>query len=85
MRILKINLYDLSLDLLKRRKIFDQFLENEESYSKLDLLNDLQGVLDASKYIVPEIAKRMAGLPYDIVFITGVGEVFPYIHVLTTC
>jgi hypothetical protein len=79
-RILKINLYDLSLDLLKRRKIFDQFLENEESYSKLDLLNDLQGVLDASKYIVPEIAKRMAELPYDIVFITGVGEVFPYIR-----
>jgi hypothetical protein len=79
-RILKINLYDLSLDLLKRRKILDQFLENEESYSKRDMLNDLQGVLDTSKYLVPEIAKRMSELPYDIIFITGVGEVFPYIR-----
>jgi hypothetical protein len=79
-RILKINLYDLSLDLLKQRKILNQFIENEESYSKRDLLDDLQGVLDTSKYLVPEISKRMSEKVFDILFITGVGEVFPYIR-----
>lgn len=79
-RILKVNLYDLSLDLLKQRKILDQFIENEETYSKRDLLDDLQGVLDTSKYLVPEISKRMSEKPFDILFITGVGEVFPYIR-----
>jgi hypothetical protein len=79
-RILKINLYDLSLDLLKQRKILDQFIENEETYSKRDLLDDLQGVLDTSKYLVPEISKRMSEKVFDILFITGVGEVFPYIR-----
>lgn len=79
-RILKVNLYDLSLDLLKQRKILDQFIENEETYSKRDLLDDLQGVLDTNKYLVPEISKRMSEKVFDILFITGVGEVFPYIR-----
>jgi len=79
-RILKINLYDLSLDLLKQRKILNQFIENEESYSKRDLLDDLQGVLDTNKYLVPEFSKRMSEKVFDILFITGVGEVFPYIR-----
>ena len=79
-RILKINLYDLSLDLLKQRKILNQFIQNEESYSKRDSLDDLQGVLDTSKYLVPEISKRMSEQPFKILFITGVGEVFPYIR-----
>jgi hypothetical protein len=78
--ILKINLFDLSLDILKQRKIIDQFLEGEESSSKQDLLNDLKGVLDPTKYLVPEIAKRMSEKLFDILFITGVGEVYPYIR-----
>lgn len=79
-RILKINLFDLSLDILKQRKILDQFLEGEESSSKQDLLNDLKGVLDPTKYLGPEIAKRMSEKLFDILFITGVGEVYPYIR-----
>ena len=78
--ILKINLYDLSLDILKQRKVLDQFLEGEESSSKQDLLNDLKGVLDPTKYLVPEITKRMSEKLFDILFITGVGEVYPYIR-----
>ena len=79
-RILKINLFDLSLDILKQRKILDQFLEGEESSSKQDMLNDLKGVLDPTKYLVPEITKRMSEKLFDILFITGVGEVYPYIR-----
>ena len=78
--ILKINLYDLSLDILKQRKVLDQFLEGDESSSKQDLLNDLKGVLDPTKYLVPEITKRMSEKLFDILFITGVGEVYPYIR-----
>lgn len=79
-RILKINLYDLSLKLLKDRGVFEQLLEREQTSSKRDLLHDLQGVLDIGKYLVPEIAKEMNQKLHDILFITGVGEVYPYIR-----
>lgn len=79
-RILKINLYDLSLKLLKDRGVFEQLLESEQTSSKRDLLHDLQGVLDIGKYLVPEIAKEMNQKLHDILFITGVGEVYPYIR-----
>ncbi len=79
-RTLKVNLYDLSLEMLKRRKILDQIIREEETYSKRELLDDLEGILDTSKYLVPEIARRMSERVFDILFITGVGEVFPYIR-----
>lgn len=85
LRILKINLYDLSLELLTRRGVLDQILENEPTSSKRDLLDDLHGVLDTSRHLVPEISKRMAErVVFDILFLTGVGEVYPYIrsHIL---
>lgn len=79
-RILKVNLYDLALDLLKRRGLLDQIIENEPAFIRRELLEDLQGVLDTEKHIVPEISRRMSEQLFDILFITGVGEVFPYIR-----
>jgi hypothetical protein len=80
-RILKINLYDLSLDLLKTRGVFEQILENESQYSRKELMEDLQGILDIGRHLIPEIAKKMSErIAFDILFLTGVGEVFPYIR-----
>ena len=40
----------------------------------------LQGVLDPANYLVPAIAARMREAPFDVLFLSGVGEVFPYIR-----
>ena len=78
--ILEIDLYDLSVELLKQRGIWEQILEMEPTVSKDELKELLQGVLDPEHHLVPAIASRMAAETYDVMFISGVGEVFPYIR-----
>lgn len=78
--VLKINLYDLAIELLKNRGIWDQILESESDLTKQELLEVLQGTLSPEKYIIPAIGQKMDESPFDILFLTGVGEVFPYIR-----
>ncbi len=79
-RVLDINLYDLAIELLKKRNIWDRILETEKTVDKEQLRELLQGVLDTQAHLVPAIAERMAGSPFDVMFVSGVGEVFPYIR-----
>ena len=79
-RILVINLYDLSIEILKERDIYDRILELEESVSKDELKELLQGVLDPEAHLVPAIAAKMADTEHEVLFLSGVGEVFPYIR-----
>lgn len=79
-RVLEINLYDLSIEILKEREIWNQLLEMEESISKEQLKELLQGVLDPEAHLVPAIAKKLASSDLEVLFLSGVGEVFPYIR-----
>jgi len=79
--VLKVNLFDLCIELLKERGIWDKTLEIEESTTKADLKEHLQGVVDSREYLVPAIAKKMREAEnFNVLFLTGVGEVFPYIR-----
>jgi len=84
-RVLYINLYDLSISLLKERGIWEKILAMETSTSKEQLKELLQGVLDPEAHLVPAIADQIKGAEFEVMFLSGVGEVFPYIrshHVL---
>ncbi|MTW21825.1 DUF1788 domain-containing protein [Allochromatium palmeri] len=78
--VLEINLYDLSVELLINRDIWEQILDMESTVSKDELKELLQGVLDPETHLVPAIASKMANAEFDVLFLTGVGEVFPYIR-----
>ncbi len=78
--VLDINLYDLSIELLKERGIWEQVVEIEATVDKEELKELLQGVLDPETRLTPAIAKKMSEVPHDLMFISGVGEVFPYIR-----
>ncbi len=78
--ILEVNLYDLVMELLEKRNIFKRIFETEKKVSKDQLLELLQGVLDAEKHLIPAIGEKMAAREFDVMFITGVGEVFPYLR-----
>jgi hypothetical protein len=52
----------------------------EETVSKEQLKELLQGVLDPSKHLIPAIASMMSNSDFDVLFISGIGEVFPYIR-----
>lgn len=79
-RVLEINLYDLVVDILQAEGDWDWLQESEFELSRADLKEDLQAILDVETVITPAIAKQMAATNFDVLFITGVGEVFPYIR-----
>lgn len=79
-RVLKINLYDLSVELLQARGIWQRVLDAEARISKDQLKDLLQGVLDPETHLVPAIAGKMQQADFDVMFLSGVGEVFPYIR-----
>ena len=79
-QVLKINLYDLSIEILKDRGIWDRVINSEPKMKKKKLWKLLSGVLDVENYLIPTISKKMAKQDFDVMFITGVGKVFPYIR-----
>jgi len=78
--VLNINLYDLAVELLNERGIWDRIIQMEKEVSKDELKELLQGVLDPESYLIPAIRAKMNETPFDVMFISGVGEVFPYIR-----
>lgn len=80
--ILEINLYDLAIDILKEEGDWgwNWIIANETKLSKDELKELLQGILDVEKVLVPRIVQEMKHTQFDVMFITGVGEVFPYIR-----
>lgn len=79
-RVLKIDLYDLTIEMLRGRGIWEQILEIEPTVDKQQFLELFEGVLDPKDNLIPAIAAKMAEQPYDILLITGIGEVYPYIR-----
>lgn len=78
--VFEVNLYDLSVELLKERGVWEKVLAAEPGQDKDDFREMLQGMLDPQLHIAPAIRDRLAGEQFDIFFLTGIGEVFPYIR-----
>jgi hypothetical protein len=79
-RVLEINLYDMAIDLLKADGDWQWLIDNETTLSRDELKEELQGILDIETAITPTIAERMKSQEFDILILTGVSEVFPYIR-----
>ncbi len=79
-RILDINLYDLSVAILKEGDDWDWYIAEEANMPKAKLLENMQSMLDVETVLVPAMVVRMAQEAFDVLFISGVGEVFPFIR-----
>jgi Domain of unknown function (DUF1788) len=86
-KILEINLYDLCVELLRGREgsmpgtnLWDELVSIEDALEKDGLLELLQNVLSVKDYLVPAIRGRLEQSEFDVLFLTGIGEVFPYIR-----
>ena len=47
---------------------------------KAEFTEILQSMLDPQQHLTPAVHNRLADGEFDIVFLTGIGEVFPYIR-----
>jgi len=79
-RVLDINLYDLAIEILKNNGDWEELLMAEAEVSKKELKEELQSILEPQDHLVPAISKKMEQSDFDIMFLSGVGEVFPYIR-----
>ena len=55
-------------------------MEEEQSVSKDELKEELQSMLDVETVLTPAIEEIMGASEFAVMFISGVGEVFPYIR-----
>ena len=78
--ILDLSLYDLSLGILEERGILKQILEIEQESNKGEIRELLQSVLDPEANLIPKIGDAIEAAPHDVIFLSGVGEVYPYIR-----
>jgi len=78
--VLVINLYQLIIKMLNERNMLTKILDKEHSLAKSKLLQTLQNMLDVETKIIPEIQKLVEEQKTSMVFIEGIGEVYPYIR-----
>ena len=81
--VLEINLYDLTVQLLRERDVWERVLALEPEIDKEEFREVLQGMLDPHDHLAPAIRIRLDAEPSDIVFLAGLGEVFPFIRTHT--
>ncbi len=79
-QVLDINLYDLALEILEQNGDLEWYISQEQTMSKDELKDELQGILDVETILTPAIAERMQLSDFHVMFLSGVGEIFPYIR-----
>lgn len=79
-KVLEIDLYDLCVELLKKRNVWERVLTAEPTMDKPDFLKMLQNMLDPQMHLAPAIKERIPGESFQILFLTGIGEVFPFVR-----
>lgn len=78
--VLEINLYDLMIGLLREQVDWEELAAFERAEPKSVLLEELQSTLNLREVLIPRIRERTAERPFRVLFLTGVGEVFPVIR-----
>ncbi|TFC82140.1 DUF1788 domain-containing protein [Cryobacterium sp. TmT2-59] len=76
----EVNLYDLTVEILKDRGDWNEVLEVEPQLDKSEFTEMLQSMLNPQQHLAPAIREKIADGAFDIFFLTGIGEVFPYIR-----
>ncbi len=81
-RVLELNLYDISIDILNDSGGVEKMVRLEKRQNKRAgyFLKALQSALNIQEVFIPYIQNKIANKPHDLVFITGVAPVYPYIR-----
>ena len=80
-QLLVINLYDMVLEIIQERGKWDRLLKAETQMDKEKFKAQLQNLTDVETKLIPRIAAQIEEKPgLQILLITGVGLVYPYIR-----
>ena len=79
-RVSVVNLFDLSIGILKEEGILDAILESESDIPHSDTVETLDSILDISSTIIPRLQSVIESENPDYLFLSGVGSVYPFIR-----
>ncbi len=78
---LEVNLYDLSVELIKQRGKWDKLIELEANIPKDQFKTQLQNLTDVETKLIPFIADKIKTQDkLQLLFLSGVGMVYPFIR-----
>lgn len=78
--VCEIDLYDLSIEILKEEGAFADIMEQETEIDKSDLLETIQATIDLGGTFLRKIQNYVSRGDHKIIFISGIGEVYPWIR-----
>ncbi len=78
--VTEVNLYDICIGILGEEDRLTRLSEREPTMPKDKLLRVVQSSLSVEGRLIPAIENRLAQTPHQVVFLTGVGQVFPFIR-----
>lgn len=78
--VLCIDLYDVIIDILQSNGYFEQVLDMEPTFSKDDFAESMKGIFDMETEIIPYLKNKIDNSQFDILFIKGLGKVYPLIR-----
>ena len=81
-QVLEFNLYDISIEILEESGGIEKMFRLEERQKKRPsyFLKALQSALNLHEVFIPYIKNKITTVPHDLIFITGVAAVFPYMR-----
>lgn len=80
--VLELNLYDISIDILERKGGIEKMFRLEERQENRPgyFLKALQSALNIQEEFIPYIRNRVNNVSHNLIFITGVASVYPFIR-----
>ena len=79
-KALSLNLFDLSIEIINKNIGLEKMLQVEKKKSKDKFKRALQSTLNLKERFIPLIGKKVEEIKPQILIITGVGSVFPFIR-----
>jgi len=79
-KVLDINLYHLTIEHLRSISELDGLISRQPSTLLNKFFDSVSGITDAKDFTCPLMIQKIEAAAPDIIFITGVGEVYPYIR-----
>ena len=79
-KVLEINLYHLTIEHLSAIGELARHVQDEPHTSRELFFKSISGLTDTKDFICPLMIDKILEASPDVVFITGVGEVYPYIR-----
>lgn len=78
--VLELNLYDISIEILKEELGMEELFQIEEDMDKEEFKDALQSVLDIQEVFMPSIKEKIQASSAKVYFLTGIGLVFPFMR-----